>query len=134
MSADDDRRELFDLLEAWIGSRGAALLMSAIPPVGWNELATKNDLVGVRGEMAELRGEMAELRGELKGDMAELRGEMAELRAELKGEMAELRAELKGEMSDLRVEVRSMLPKLAATNIASMIGVAGLVLAAGAVA
>ena len=116
MSADDDRRELFDLLEAGIGSRGAALLMTAIPPVGWHELATKNDLVGLRGEMAELRGE-------LKGEMAELRGEMAELRGELKGEIAELRS-----------EVRAQLPRLIAANIASMIGVAGLVLAAGAVA
>jgi hypothetical protein len=134
MSDDETRRELFDLLEAGIGSRGAAMLMSAIPPVGWNELATKNGLVGVRGEMAELRGEMAELRGELKGDMAGLRGDLKGDMAGLRGEMAELRAELKGEMAELRGEVRSMLPKLAATNIASMIGVAGLVLAAGAIA
>ena len=48
----------------------------------------------------------------------------------LRGEMAELRAELKGEISDLRVEVKSQLPRLYAANIASMIGVAGLVLAA----
>lgn len=50
-----------------------------------------------------------------------------------KGDLAELRGELKSEIADLRTEVRGQLPKLIATNIASMIGVAGLVLAAGAV-
>ena len=52
-----------------------------------------------------------------RGDIAELRGEIAELR---------------GEMAELRGETRSQLPKLIAANIASMIGVAGVVLAGGA--
>jgi hypothetical protein len=39
-------------------------------------------------------------------------------------------AELRGEMAELRGDMRSMLPKLIAANIASMIGLAGLVLAA----
>lgn len=63
-----------------------------------------SDLAGIRGEMGKLRGEMAELRGE----MAELRGEIAQLRA----------------------HVDAQSPKLFAANVASMIGVAGLVLAA----
>lgn len=112
--ADEDRRELFDLLEASLGSRGAALLMSHLPPIGWADLATKADLSALG---AELRGETAELRGE----MAELRGEMAELRGEI--------AELRGEM---RSAFGAVLPKLIAANIASMVGVSGLVLAAGA--
>ena len=66
---DDDRRELFDLLEACLGSRTAALLMAHMPPVGWAELATKSDLAG--------------LRSEIKGEMSEARGEMALLRAEM---------------------------------------------------
>ena len=68
-------------------------------------MATKADL---RAVGSELRGEMAELRGELQGGMAELRGEMALLRA----------------------HVDAQLPKLIAANIASMVGVAGLVIAA----
>ena len=52
-----------------------------------------------------------------RGDIAELRGEMALLRAELKGEIT---------------KVQSQLPKLIAANIGSMIGVAGVVLAGGA--
>jgi hypothetical protein len=56
-----------------------------------------------------------------KGDLAELRGEMVALKGELRGEMAALRSEM-----------QAMLPRLVAANIASMIGVAGLVLAATA--
>ena len=104
-SADEDRRELFDLLEAGLGSRGAALLMTQLPPVGWADLATRADLAALG---SELRGEMAELRGELKGEMAEVRGEIAELRAEF----------------------RSQLPRLIAANFASTISIAGIVLAA----
>ena len=52
----------------------------------------------------------------------------------IRGEMAELRAELKGEITLLRGEIRAQLPKLIAANIASMIGVAGLVLAAAKLA
>lgn len=66
---DENRRELFDLLEAGIGSRGAALLMSYLPPTGWTELATKRDLDALR---AELRGEMAELRGEMRSMLPKL--------------------------------------------------------------
>ena len=87
MPDDHDRRELFDLLEAGLGTRGAGLLMAYLPPVGWNELATKSDLAALR---SELRGEMAELRGEMAG----------------------------------------LVPRLYIANLAGMIGVAALVLAA----
>jgi hypothetical protein len=45
----------------------------------------------------------------------------------LRGEMAQIR----GEIAELRGELRAQLPRLYAANIASMIGVAGLVVAAG---
>ena len=52
----------------------------------------------------------------------------------IRGEMAELRADLKGEIAELRGEIRAQLPKLVAANIASMIGISGLVLAAAKLA
>ena len=52
----------------------------------------------------------------------------------IRGEMAGLRADLKGEIAELRGEVRAQFPRLIAANIASMIGVAGLVLAAAKLA
>jgi hypothetical protein len=119
MASDQDRRLLYEVLERELGRGPAATLMELLPPVGWADVARQSDLVATRGEMAELRGE-------LRGEMAGLRGEMAELR----GDMAELR----GEMAELRGEMRAQLPKLYAANVASMIGVAGLVLAAASLA
>lgn len=132
-SNDDDWRELFDLLEAGLGSRTAALLMAHLPPADWAELATKSDLAGLR---SELKGEMAEMRGEMRGEMAEVRGAMTALRSEFKGEMAEMRGDtryLRGEMVNMRAE---MIERIAhsqltvqATTIGTMIGLSGLVFA-----
>ena len=108
MPGDDDRRELFDLLEPSLGSRGAALLMAHLPPAGWADLATKADL--------------GALRSEVMGEMAKLEGKVDAFRFELKGEISELRGELKGELA-------SQVPKLWAANVATMFGIAGLVLA-----
>jgi hypothetical protein len=54
------------------------------------------------------------------------RADLDGLRSEAEREMAELRAE----MAALRAEVHAQLPKLMAVNVASMFGVAGLVLGA----
>ena len=80
MFTDDDRRQLYNSLEATIGQREATILMGHLPPVGWADLATK-------------------------GDIAELRG-----------------------------RIDSLWAKMVVTHIASMIGVATLVLAAVAIA
>ena len=117
MAGDDDRRELFDLLEPSLGSRGAALLMAQLPPVGWADLATKTDL-GV------LRSEVGALRSELVGEMAKVGARVENVRAELKGDIAEV----KGDLARLEGKVAALVPKLWAANIASMFGVAGLVL------
>ncbi len=101
MVSDQDRRELYEALERRLGGGPAATMMELLPPVGWADVARQSDLVAIRGEMAQMRGE-------LQGEMAQLRGEIAELRG----------------------EVRAQLPRLITANIASMIGVAGLVLAA----
>ncbi len=109
MVSDEARRDLYDVLEERLGPGPAGTLMELLPPVGWDDVARQSDLVAIRGEMSQLRGE-------------------------LKAEMAELRAELKGEIGELRVEIKSQLPRLVAANIASMIGVSGLVLAAAKLA
>ncbi len=58
-------------------------------------LATKQDVLILRHEIAELR--------------TELRSEMTELRTELRSEMTELRTELRSEMTGLRREVEGKL-------------------------
>jgi hypothetical protein len=150
MPADDDRRELFDVLEPSLGSRGAALLMAQLPPVGWADLATKSDLGALRseltGEMAklgakvdtmhadlrrELRGDISDLRVELKGDVSKLKADISGLRVELKDDVSSARGELgglRGELVELRGEVARLVPRLWAANVATMFGVAALVL------
>jgi hypothetical protein len=120
MVSEHDRRELYEAAEQAWGPAPAGTLMELLPPAGWGDLVRAGDLAlfrsELRGEMAELRGEMAELRGELRGEMAGLRGELG-------GKIDAVRSELDG-------KIAAQLPRLVAVNIASMIGVAGLVLTA----
>jgi hypothetical protein len=51
----------------------AEALMSLLPPVGWADVATKQDL---RALEDSLRGDIAELRGETRGAIGDLRAEM----------------------------------------------------------
>ena len=118
--SERDRRELHGIVEAHLGGRAADLVLAMTEP----ELPAL-----LRGEMAELRGDMNTLRSELRGEMNMLRSEVRGEMAELRGEMAELR----GEMAELGAKVDGHVPKIIAANIAAMIGVAGLVLAAGAI-
>jgi hypothetical protein len=62
-------------------------------------LATRQDMLILRHEMAELRTGLRQEMGELR---SELRQEMGELRSELRQEMGELRTELRRDMVDLR--------------------------------
>ena len=41
---DNARRELYTALEATMGSNAAGILMDHLPPSGWGDLATRNDL------------------------------------------------------------------------------------------
>jgi ribosomal protein L29 len=110
---EETRHRLHQSLERVLGEEQAATLMEHLPPVGWADVATKQDLAGLR-EVS--RADLAALSGELRADMADLRtelkGEMAELRVELKTEMADLRTELKGEMADLRMELKGEIGAL----------------------
>lgn len=88
MAIDERRRhELYRWAQEAMGPERADTLMELLPPVGWADVATKDD-VRVLGR--ELRGEIAELRGELLGEIGGLRGEMGALRGELRGELGSL--------------------------------------------
>jgi len=107
MAVDERRRKaLYDALEERIGREEATTLMELLPPVGWADVATKEDL-----RQLELRidARIDGLRGEMTGEMAGIRGEMAGLRGELKSHT-----------------LRTVL----AVNIPSIIGAVGLAFAA----
>ena len=116
MPVDDRTRlNLHRKLEAVLGTDDADTLMSHLPPVTWNEVATTGDL---RSQTAVLRSEMqamgAELRGEMEAMGAELRGEMEAMGAELRGEMQAMGAELRGEMQTMGTGLRGEMQVMGA--------------------
>ncbi len=118
------------LQEAGFEEGQAAAMVSVFSRELSGNLATKDQVEGlradvtqeiasVRGEIAELRGEIAELRSEVRSEIAEVRSEIAELRgevrseiAEVRGEIAELRGEVRGEIAEVRGEVAQLRDKM----------------------
>lgn len=92
MAVDERTRlALARKLDAVLGTDDASTLMEYLPPVGWADIATKQDLAALeqslrrelRGEIGEVRGEIAELRGEMHREIGGLRVELADaLRAQ----------------------------------------------------
>lgn len=68
-----DRVKLYARLEETLGHEHAEVLMEYLPPVGWNDVARRHDVEGVRAELHVLRAEMhtgfAELRAELRVEL-----------------------------------------------------------------
>ena len=48
------RREMYEQLEAVLGTQTADALMEHLPPVGWAEVATKSDLAAMRVDIEAL--------------------------------------------------------------------------------
>ena len=97
MSTNDKARlELHRRLEAVLGAEEASTLMSHLPPVTWDQVATKDDLRALEASLRSdisvsasgLRAEMADLRTELRTDMAELRTGLATLRTDISDAIA----------------------------------------------
>lgn len=45
------RHQIFQWLEAQMGSEKAAIMMDLLPPVGWGDIATRGDLDVLRAEI-----------------------------------------------------------------------------------
>ena len=101
------RLALRSSLVAAIGEPATTVLMEAMPPIDYDNLATKADLTVLRTDM-DARFAMVDAR--FVALSAELRGEMAELRGDLRSEMA----------THTRI--------LVGTHTASLLGFAGLIL------
>ena len=97
-------------LVAAIGEPATTVLMEAMPPIDYDNLATKADM---DAGFAMVDARFVALSAELRGEMAELRGEMTALGGSLRAEMA--------------AQTRTLV----ATQVASMLGVVGLVLGFG---
>ena len=111
--SEQARRRLYEQVEAQMGEEAAVTLMDSLPPAGWGDVATKQDLDHLH-QLMQL--EMATLASDLRSEMTELR---SELRTEFRTEIAGLRAELHHE---LRIQLVTMF--------SANLGLAGVILAA----
>ena len=103
----------------------AAVLMRLLPPVGWNDFATKQDLetlgkfmqLGFNNSLLELRNELRKefvdetgiLRNSMHGEFADLRNgmqdEFASFRKEVSTEFSAARSEMNTEFAAVRSEL-----------------------------
>ena len=110
----------------------AAVLMRLLPPVGWNDFATKQDLetlgkfmqLGFNNSLLELRNELRKefvdetgiLRNGMHGEFASFRKEMhtefASLRKEIHIEFSALRSEMNTGFLDLRKEMNNQTHRM----------------------
>jgi len=96
MTIDERRRHaLYERLDALLQDEHADTLMSMLPPVGWADVATKQD---VHATESGLRLSLESLESRMQGGFSEVRAEMTGLREELHVGLAELRTELHKEL------------------------------------
>jgi len=102
MSTNDKARlELHRRLDSVLGAEEASTLMSHLPPVTWDQVATKDDL----------RALEANLRAEISVNASGLRTEMADLRTEVRTELAAVRTGMAHLRTDLRTEISDAIAR-----------------------
>ncbi|MBW3668031.1 MAG: hypothetical protein KY443_02345 [Actinobacteria bacterium] len=103
---EESRNDLYQGLTEVLGKQRANTLMEHLPPGGWKEVATKQDLRELRSDM---RAEFAEFRGEMRTDFEEFRGEVRaefeEFRGEVRAELAVFRGEVRTDFQEFRGEM-----------------------------
>lgn len=150
----DERRrnDLYNGLEESLGAERAETLMAFLPPLGWGDVATKQDIASLRQEtkqdialvkasIAGVKQDVALLRQETKQDIASLLQETKQdiassedrLKRELKGEIAVVHAELKADIAAQRWAFEASLRSLSWTIIKTFLGgfVASVIAVAG---
>lgn len=71
------RQRLYRELAELLGQEALDELMVVIPPIGWGDIARRQDLTNLGHTLrAELRAEMAELRGDMRTEFAAVRTKM----------------------------------------------------------
>jgi hypothetical protein len=103
---EDDRLALRTKLNETLGEREARVLMKALPPVDYDQLATKTDLETYR---VAFDAEFKTARAEMRSGFAEVANEFASVRTDMAG---------------IRTDMASQLRVLVMTHIASVVAVA----------
>lgn len=116
-AGEEERLALLSRLTEAIGADAARTIMESLPPMRWDQLATKDDLKALEerlvnkfgGEFNKVYGEFAKFRGEMNGEFAKVDGEFANLR---------------GEIKDLRGSISLEISKQTRTLVFTMVGFA----------
>lgn len=133
--ANDERarQHMFQKLDEALGPEAAGTMMEHLPPVPWNELATKQDIAQLAtATKQDLAREIAQLATSTKYEFAQLATEIQQVeeRMSLRQERSEERllAAFRGELiTAVTAQTRPMLLALVAT----VVSVGGFMLAAG---
>lgn len=128
------RHRLYSELGELLSPEAMDEFMDVFPPVGWGEIARRQDITNLeyatRADMAELAGalrsEIAELRSETRSEIASVRTEMADLRSDMRTEFAAVRTEMAHLRGDMTAAMRTQLFAM----IGAMFTLAGLTWAA----
>ena len=107
--------------EAGFDETKARVLVSTFAEGMVENLATKDDIAGLRHEFTTLRHEFTTLRREFttfatKEDLATLRGEMQQGHSDLRGEMKQIDANLRGEMKRMYSDLDGKMQQIDANR------------------
>ena len=114
--------------EAGFDQTKARVLVSTFAEGLVDNLATKDDIAGLRREITTLRREITTLRRETttyatKEDLATLRGEMQQGHSDLRGEMQQIDANLRGQISKVQERLTVRLGGAVAAAVAILVAV-----------
>lgn len=123
--SEGQRLALLNRLCEVLGEEEASTLMDSLPPVYWEQLATKSDLAA-----SEQR-----LGNEMRSGFAKVYSELHSLRTETAAEFKNLRAETAAEFKSVRSEMALQFARQTRTMVFTMLGLAvpvlGAILAVG---
>ena len=108
------RTSMFNTLAEVMGQDDAETLMQHLPPSGWDNVATKDDL---RAGFAEVTKAMTE-------GFAQAAVERADIKAQVASELADIKVQATTELADIKVQATTELADIkvqAATDLAEIV-------------
>ena len=124
LASEDKRLALRNRLIETLGEEEARTLMDSLPPIPWERIALKDDIVAseerirteMNGKFAEINGRFTEMDGKFAAFAAEVRGEFANVYAEFKT--------LRAENTQFRGEMALLFAKQTRTMVFTMLALA----------
>ncbi len=106
---EQERFALHNKLTETIGSEVANTLMEHLPPLAWDQIATKEDLNirfgALDGQIGAIQTEIKGVQHQIDAQGTALRCEMSELRGDLHTDISKLRSEVSSDIGTLRSDM-----------------------------